>query len=113
MHTYNAYTHTLDFFQVLFNIFMNALEETIQFTVIKFSDDTKLEGYVDMLEGSDTIQRYSDCLEKCTSWNLMKCSRNKCRVLPLGTKTHTFPPAREMTEASIGQSHQNDKGWSA
>lgn len=57
MHTH---TDTLDFFHVLFSIFMNDLEEMVQFAIIKFSDDTKLGGQVGMPEGSDTIQRYSD-----------------------------------------------------
>jgi len=44
MHVSNACTHTPDFFQILFNIFVNVMEEMIQIILIKFSDDIKLGG---------------------------------------------------------------------
>ena len=42
---------------VLFNISVGHMDSGIKCTLRKFADDTKLSGAVDMLEGSDAIQR--------------------------------------------------------
>lgn len=70
---------------VLFNISINDLDECLECTLIQFTDDTKLDGAVDLLEGGRKApQRY---LSKVYPWaevSCMRISKAKSWVLPLG-----------------------------
>ncbi|GAB0207930.1 mitochondrial enolase superfamily member 1 [Grus japonensis] len=69
---------------MLFNIFISDLHDGIKCTLMKFADDTKLSGEVDTSEGRATLQEDLDRLGEWANKNLMKFSKDKCKVLHLG-----------------------------
>ena len=77
---------------VLLNVFINYIDNGIECTLSKFAvaDDTKLSGAADITEGSDTMRRVLDCLEKWVHVNQRKFNKAECKVLHLGRSNQKY-----------------------
>jgi len=72
---------------ILFNSFINDLDDGAERMLCKRADDTKLGGVADTPEGRAAIQRDLDSLEKWADRNLEKFSKGTCQVLHLRRTT--------------------------
>ena len=90
---------------VLFNFFINDLDEELECTLSKFADGTKLGGVADILEGCAAIQQDLKRLECWVQRNLMKFNKGKCRVLHLGRNNpmHHYRLGVDLLESSCAE----------
>ena len=75
---------------VLFNVFIDDLDEGIVSTLTKYAVDTKPGGVADTPEICAAIQRDLDKLERCVGRKKMRFNKSKCRVLQLGRNNCMF-----------------------
>ncbi|KAJ7418452.1 hypothetical protein BTVI_29147 [Pitangus sulphuratus] len=89
----------------LFTIFVGHMDSGLECTLSKFTDDTKVCGMVNMLEGRGDTQRDLGRLEGWAQVILVKFDEAKCYVLHLGwgNPKNKYRLGREWTGTSSGE----------
>ncbi|KAF7245918.1 hypothetical protein EYD10_07942 [Varanus komodoensis] len=96
---------------ILFNLFINALEEGVRSFLVKFVDDTKMGVVATTEEQVLQIQKDLDRLWKWAGDNRMAFSVDKCKVLHLGHRNRCHKYSTKMVFYVWNQSpHQVLKG---
>ncbi|KAK4824711.1 hypothetical protein QYF61_017937 [Mycteria americana] len=90
---------------ILFNIFVNDLDDGAECKLRTFADDTKLGGVADMSDGCATIQRDLDKVNWAKR-NLTKFNKWKCKVLHMGRNNSRH---QHMQEAKWLEGHLAEK----
>ncbi|KAK4810486.1 hypothetical protein QYF61_004266 [Mycteria americana] len=91
---------------ILFNVFINDLDDGVEYTLSKLADDSELGGVPNMPEGRAAIQRELDRLQKWADRNLMKFNKGKwCKILHLGRNNprHQYRMGATQLESSLAE----------
>ncbi|GAB0175844.1 mitochondrial enolase superfamily member 1 [Grus japonensis] len=90
---------------ILFNIFINDMDDRGKCSLSKCADTTKLGAVADTAEGHVAIQRDLDRLEKWANRNLMQLNKGNCKVLHLGKNNprHQYMLGATQLESSLAE----------